>query len=317
MNEEELLAAIEEILALDVPAKTRQNLLNSFTGPLEKKNPELALRRLFGRLGGHQSLSAAWTNWLKEDVGAATAWFDEQIVAGKTEGKRLDGSDASRNPFEGELINMLFASDPAAAVKRLEALPAGLVEMVSRHFSIGQVDVSAQKTLADFFRRALPEKESKERLASGIRIWAEDDDFSSDAAYMERIAASPAEKSACVSFAIERWSHHASYRGNISIGRIEALRAWVDAQSPDLSGNLTGEVIGAMTQNNQQSKMSLEAVEEIVAHYQALEGGNEMLADALSRCVDGNHRTDYLAALVARLPDEQQRARILKKLENN
>jgi hypothetical protein len=188
--------------------------------------------------------------------------------------------------------------------------------MVCRHFSIGGVDLSAQKTLADYYRSRFGEKECGEKLADGMQGWMGNEDFSKDEAYMERIAANPAEKSACVNSAIERWSHNASFSGNVTVERIEKLRAWVDEQSPGSSKNLTGEVIAQMTRNNQQSSMSLEQVEEIVAHYQALEGGNEMLADTLLRSADGNCRKEYVAALVARLPDEQQRANILKKLED-
>ena len=91
----------------------------------------------------------------------------------------------------------------------------------------------------------------------------------------------------------------------------------MDGQSPGLTADLTQQVIGVLARNDPQSKMSLEQVEEIVAHYQALDGGNEMLADALSRCVGGKYRKEYVAALVARLPDERQRAELLEKLGNH
>jgi len=316
MNEEELLAAIEEILALDLPGETRQYLLWEFMNPLEEKNPELALRRLFGRLGDG-SFSNAWTEWLQKDLGAATAWFDEQIAAGKTEGKRLDGSDASRIQFEGQLIYQLFTSDPAAAMKRLEALPADLVEIVCRRFCIGGVNVSAQKTLADFYRSRFGEKECGEMVAGGMLKATDNDSFSSASAYLERIAASPAEKSASVSRVIERWSDEASFNGNVSVEKIEKLRKWVNEQSPDLSKNLIGEVITQMTRENGQSSMSLEQVLEIVSHYQAQEGGNEMLADTLEKGRLSNSRKSYLVALAGLLPDGEQRQNILKKLEDN
>ena len=316
MGNEELVTKIEEIMALDLEEKIRWNLINEFLRPLIDQDAELALRRLFGKLGkGDRSLSGAWMAWSTKDIRAATAWFDEQIAAGKVDPKRLDGSDGCRVYFEGQLVRLLLACDPAAATRRVENLHPDLRDNVIEQ-CVPKADAPTQKAWADLVRSQLPEKDSLETIASYVPPWVENGDFSKVMAYMEKIAATPLERSACVKHTIDNWTRQTSFTGEVTIEGIESLRTWADGQEPGLSKNLTRDAIGDMFGNNQQSAMTLESVESIVAHYQAMEGGDEVLAQALEHSMDGNHKKDYVSALAARLPDEERRAKILKKLEN-
>ena len=316
MGKEELIAKIEEILALDLEEGTRWHLIDEFLRPLFDQDPELALRRLFGKLGkGDRSLSGAWMDWSKKDIGAATAWFDEQIAAGTVDPKRLDGSDGCRAAFEGQLVRRLLACDPAAATRRVENLHPDLRDNVIEQ-CVPKADAPTQKAWADLVRSQLPEKDSLETIASYVPPWVENGDFSKVMAYMEKIAATPLERSACVKHTIDNWTRQTSFTGEVTIEGIESLRTWADGQEPGLSKNLTRDAIGDMLGNNQQSAMTLESVESIVAHYQAMEGGDEILAQALEHSMNGNYKKDYLSALAARIPDEERRAKILKKLEN-
>jgi hypothetical protein len=316
MGNEELVTKIEEILTLDLEEEARWNLINEFLRPLIDQDPELALRRLFGQLGTEdRALSSAWSGWSKKDVGAATAWFDEQIVAGKVNPKRLDGSDGCRVEFEGQLVKLLLTSDPAAAARRMADLPVEMRERVINHSHDSQADAPTQKAWADLVRSQLPAKDALERIGGLVPDYVENSDFSKVMNYMETIAATPAERSACVTHTINNWTRYTSVTGKVTVEGIEALRTWADAQEPELSKNLTRGAIEDMLKSNQQSAMTLEQVETIVAHYQGMEGGDEMLAQALER-TNLNHRREYVRALASRIPDEERRAKILKKLEN-
>ena len=316
MDAEELIANIEEIMNLDLTENQRYNLISEFIGPLIVQDPELALRRLFGRMGqADQALSEAWQKWSERDLGAATVWFDEQIAAGKVDPKRLDGSDGCRADFEGQLIKLLLASDPAAATRRMENLHPDLRDDIISQ-CVPKADDPTRKAWADLVRSQLPEKDGLEMIASYVPPWVQNGDFSKVMAYMDKIAATPAERSACVKHTIENWTRQTSFTNEVTVEGIESLRAWADGQEPGLSNNLSRDAIRDMLRKNHESETTLEMVESIVAHYQAMEGGDEVLAQALEHSMDGNHKKDYVSALAARLPDEERRAKILKKLEN-
>ena len=166
MDEDELTAASEEILGLNLPVIPRENLLEMFLSRLARQNSEQAIRRFFGRTRSDAVFLHAWETWLKKDAGAASAWFDEQIAAGKTEGKRLDGSDASRPSFERILISELIASDPAALVRRLQSLPREMLVRISGMFDLTDFDEAAQRVLSDVYQIPDGGNESQENPES-------------------------------------------------------------------------------------------------------------------------------------------------------
>lgn len=315
MNTEELLAAVEEILTLDLPRQTQRDLLSILMEQLVNADPELVLRNFFGRLGRFFEYSNAWGKWMGKDLDSAMAWFDEQIAAGIMEGKSLDGRESIRNEFETILIKQLFTTNPPGAVERMESLPRNHFVHITENFSLSGIEPENQKTFADLLRRHLSEKDSIERILSGLQRF--NDDFTRDEAFMERIGVTPAERSACLKKVMDNWCLDQAFVGTITIARIETLRTWMEAQSPGLAPDLPQEVIRYITRSNRQSKMSLEQVKEIAAHFQTLEGGNEILADALFRCANVNHRKNFVTALAEMLPDEQQRMKILIQLGND
>ncbi len=124
MSRDELAAALKEIGALDLPADARAMLEGALIGPLIQKDQEFALTTFADRLnddrgGMNWQLSSAMREWLKKDPGAASAWFDQQIAAGKFDSKSLDGKNRGRMQFEATLVSALISSDPAAAGARL------------------------------------------------------------------------------------------------------------------------------------------------------------------------------------------------------
>jgi len=317
MNTEELLAAVEEILTLDLPRQTQRDLLSILMEQLVNADPELALRNFFGRLGRFFEYSNAWRKWMEKDLDSAMAWFDEQIAAGIMEGKSLDGRESIRNEFETILIKRLFTTNPAAAVERMESLPRNLFVHITENFSLSGIEPENQKTFADLLRRHLSEKDSIQRIPSGLQYGADYDDFTRAEAFMERIGATPAERSACAKKVMVNWSSRLAFDGKLTIARIETLKIWMERQDPELVADIIREVISYSTASNSQSKMNFEQVKKIAAYFQTLEGGNEMLADALFECANGNYREKFITALAETLPDEQQRIKILKQLGND
>ena len=124
MTRDEILSALDEIAALDMPADSKDMLEQMLFGPLSQKDPEFALNRYLDRLGDENGgfswqLSNAMKEWAVKDSVAATAWFDQQIAARKFDSKSLDGKNRVRLQFEGNVIGALLTTDPSAAADRL------------------------------------------------------------------------------------------------------------------------------------------------------------------------------------------------------
>lgn len=82
MSKEELVAALDEIAALDLPKESRDALEEMLIGPLAQKDPELALTKFIDRIQEGRGmkgwqLANAMQEWAKKDPSSAIAWFDQ------------------------------------------------------------------------------------------------------------------------------------------------------------------------------------------------------------------------------------------------
>ena len=135
MTQGELVAALDEIFTLDLPADRRPMLEQLLLRPLIRKDPELALTRYVEHLAGPYGaldfpLSDALREWAKRDAGKATAWFDQQVVAGTFAGKGLNDTRLL-DRFQGGMIrrvtSMAMAFKPSCEppiLPKKERLPS-------------------------------------------------------------------------------------------------------------------------------------------------------------------------------------------------
>ena len=128
LSKEELISALDEIATVDMSGERREELQVMLLHSLCEKDPEYALKRYFGVMDDQNApvgwrLAQALASWAAKNPAAATAWFDQQIAAGKLDSKSLDGKNPARMRFEFALIVALNSTDPAAAVTRLKSLP--------------------------------------------------------------------------------------------------------------------------------------------------------------------------------------------------
>lgn len=128
MSTDEIIATLDEIAALDLPPKVRENLEWTLLDSMARRNPAAALGLLESR-GLMKSalyeylISGTLQAWAQKDTAAAADWFDEQIAAGTFDSKALDGVSSSRRNLETTFIRILLGSSPVAAAHRLAALP--------------------------------------------------------------------------------------------------------------------------------------------------------------------------------------------------
>lgn len=314
MDAKELAATGDAISTLNLPEKEKWVMASLVVDALFEKSPELTFRQFFGIYKYDQAFLGFWENWCGTDPVAATAWFDEQIEAGKFEPTRLDGSGGCRTIFEESLVKALLLSDPTAAVKRIEAVPKERWKTLLQSCSFPARNESGQKEWASLIRNHLSEVDSLNKIVEGTPLFVKSGYFPKVADFIDRIEATPEERSACVRKATGRWAFYTSINGSVTIEGIESLRAWADSQVPGISQDLTQQVVSSMLTPG-SSKMSLENIKMIAAHYQGLEGGDELIAKALDYCLGVAHNKEFVRSIAAVIKNGERRVQILRKLD--
>ena len=319
MTQQELIAALDEIATLNLPAESRAMLEQMLIGPLIQKDPELALTRFVDRLqDDHDSmgwqLSRALQEWAKKDVTKASAWFDQQIAAGKFDSKSLDGKNRSRMRFEGNLIGVLLSSDPAAAARRLGALPEDQRAEALRNNlgGWGQTTASAedQLAMAKLVRDQVPAKDQAQIFGQQASRLVAQGGYAKVTEYLDRIAATPAERGVCVEQAATNklWSN----KEKLASADLDAMRAWAATQAPDATDRVTGKVLASAMQGNH--KLDFSEAAGLAVQYGRTSGNDEVLGTFLESWPARNNK-EQARALAAQIGDEKRRAQILKNLQ--
>ena len=314
MNREEIVAALDDIAALDLSATSRAMLEEPLVAKLILKDPELALTRFVDHLQVKRDpigvdLVRAMNDWARKDPGKAATWFDQQIVAGKFDSKSLDGKSPARISLEGIMLESLLASDAAAAARRLAALPEEQRVEVMRNCRPKE---ECEAELARLVRDQLPVKDQAELLGQqAAALVTEELDYAKVTEYLDRIEATPAERTACV--------EHAALVSTFPFGgmdpfgeRLDAMRQWVGTQAPELLDRVTAIRLGEATQGSIHLDFA-EAAELAVQYSKA--GGNDELIATFLETGAGHANREQARALAEKISDEQRRAAILKDLE--
>lgn len=318
MTQEELVAALDEIAKLDLPAGSRQKLEQLLVGPLVEKDPELALNRSAARLNDQRDgmsgqLANALGKWAENDPGKAAAWFDEQIAAGKFDSKTLDGKNPVRILFEGEMIRILVGSDPDAADARLAKLPEDQWKAIFQGSSASKVKEQDQKAFTDMMRGRLSEQAKNSAIAM-IASNVTPQGYPEVSAYLDRIAATPQERATSANTAA--WTHMMQDANQRIITRedIDKMREWVTTQSPGIADATTGAVLaGAAGIRN--GKLSFADAAALALQYQASSGNDDVLGGFLNGLLTNGGTTSSHNAearvLVGKLSDPKRRDEIL------
>lgn len=318
MTKEEIIAALDEIAALDLPEQSRDMLEQMLIGPLAQKDPELVLGKFIDRLGdkdGSMSwmLSNALQEWAKKDPAKATAWFDQQIAAGKFDSKTLDGKSRSRLQFEGTMISVLLDTDPSGAASRLGAMPEDQREDALSNWSFQQLKEESQVAFAKLVRDQVPEKDQTSTLAQqASRMVGNDEGYSKVTEFMDRIAATPAERAACVEEAAESRIRSLSHSKKIAAEDLDAMRAWASTQSPDQVNTLTGKALANAGQGNGGTKF--EDAAALAVQYHEASGNDEVLSSFLDGWAARRNK-DQARILAEKISDPKRRGEILEKLK--
>jgi hypothetical protein len=315
-TKEQLVSALDEIAALDLSDADRDQLEQMLIRPLLEKDPEFTLNRFIDRVQGEHSsvgwqLSHGLQKWVEKDAGAAIAWFDAQIAAGKFDSKSLDGKSQSRIQFEGSVISSLLASDAPAAWDRLGALPEDQRAEALSRFQFTSVKEEDQLAFADLVRDKIPAHEQGSVLARQATQIAATADYDKVSDYFSRIKATPEERAACAEEAAEVKMRNYSQK-KPTREDFETMRAWLSSEAPEAKDRITGEILGNAMQGGK--KMEFSEASELAIHYHESSGNDEVLGAFLESWPARNHKTEA-RALAEKISDETLRKEILKRLE--
>lgn len=311
MSRDELVTALDEIAAATIP-KDHRKLLERFlcedlVGP--KGGPRLVLDHFTRRMSEGTwpwTLADYFKDWIDKDPDEAIAWLHQR--AGEM-----------GNP--DQLVSLSFyprlVSDPATASRILTALPESKRLEALRTLEAGSLaDPNRQVAWAGICRTDLPAKDRMKAIVWPARNWSDGDgsrmSMADVAAYMDRIQATPAEREACVLNAAAELAKHGTFDDNDSLApteKIEALRAWVGTQTPQLLDRATGNGLASLGRNG--GEFYAEAA-KLALSYHAASPHDELLIPLLDLDT-GDESSASARALAERLSDPALRRKYLEK----
>lgn len=308
MTAEELLAALREVEAMGLPKEIATELEEMISHPLTMRFPDYALAELTDRLKGSSEesismyLAFAFEEWLGKDQGAAAAWLNAQIAAGKFESRALDGGNWMRKAFEGMLISSLASTDPAAAGRRLETIP--FENRAGEYF--GMVKPEDQAAFADLVRTHLSREESLKAIES--QTYQFRDSYEPITTYLDNIHATPEEKARCVRTAAR--NHILNPILNLHPPDFPKMREWADSVIPGSADSVTAHVLG---DRGVLSRLGFPEASRLARQYAEAGGGDAILVPFLESEWVGAYKNSA-RTMAAGISDDEARERILKKL---
>jgi hypothetical protein len=321
MSKQELVAALDEIAALDFPTDTRDMLEYLILGPLVEKDPELALTGIIGRIQDdnislNSNLSSkifsTMRKWAEKDPAAASAWFDQQIAAGKFDSKALNGYSQSRVDFEGILIDTLLGTDPEAAGRRLAAMPEGGRDEVLAGISYQPLKDEEQLAFATLVREQVSKENQAWCLAEQASRLVGKKDYAKATEFLDRIQATPAERSASAEQAAESSIQTISHQSKITREDIDTLREWVTAQAPESTGRATGRALANSLRGSHKLEFS-EAAELAVQYHEASD--NDDVLSSFLAAGPARQNKEQARILAGKISDAKRREEILQNLQ--
>lgn len=316
MTQEQIIAALDEIATLTLPANARALLEQVLAGPLIQKNPELALTRFLDHLQDEHAplarqLTGAWRDWAQQDPDKAAAWLDRQLAAGKFESKALDGRNPFRMQFERTLVGALLGSAPAAAARRLALMPEDQRGDVIGNLAPSSLKPENLPAFARLVRKQVPANDQARTFALHTAQCVVQGGYPLVSDFLTRIKATPAELLACVEQAVA--STILPTDKKLTREDVDAMREWVNTQVPNLTDAITGKALCAAALMGDRKLTFAEAAELAVQYGQAAANDNVLLA--LMENWGARASKEQARSLADKIADESRRAAILKRLE--
>ena len=308
MSASELIDALDEIDRLELPKDIRDQLESMLAGQLARKDPQQALERFGDRIGTKQGgiawqLTEAIARWADDDPAAAGAWFDRRIKAGAFDTKSLSGHNRERTRFEAAIIGSLLGSDPAAAGKRLAAVPESQRAEILRQHWILKLQPSEHRAFAALTRQHAADGGAPAVFAhTASSIGRGSDGYQRVSDFIDRIDATPDELQAIVSQTAEDRLTVATRSGPIGRAAVDEMHTWLATESPAKADALTGHTLGTLI----DSTGNPETIVAIATDLHEETGSDDLLVSFLTNGKLQNH-PDLARPLIEKISDPVQR----------
>jgi hypothetical protein len=317
MGTAELLAALDEIRRLGLGAGELGRLESMLFDSLLEKDPAQALQQFDDRIGNDDDavgwqLSGAMAQWAKRDPVAAAAWFDQQIASGAFEAKSLDGRSQARLEFEGALAGELLANHADAAAARIAALPEDHRREALEQISFSELDPEGMASYVGLIRELVPQDERAGSFTHVISDLVLNSGFDQVDQFLDLVRASPEERAVSA-----REAANARF-GEIASGRpltrqdMDAMRDWIEKQSPGSGDRVTGEALGDAAQDD--GDFDFEAASGLALEYHRMSSNDELLVSFLESFAARSNAARAIH-LANQIRDEQRRQEILEDLK--
>lgn len=317
MTREEMIAALDEIEALDLSAEDRSLLLAKIIEAMATVDPEYALARYVDQIesdpdGVGWQLASAFGEWMNRNPSAARAWFDRQIADGKFESKTLDGRSEMRAQFESEVLETLLSSDLAAAGRRLMALPEDQRREVLEQLSFAELAAAGQQGYASLVRQLIPADERAGSFANVASQLASDGGYEKVSSFLDAVQASPEERAVSAKQAAMTQLEELGDEGEITRASVDTLRSWLDRQAPGQTDAITGKALAEAAQNG--GDFDCDAASQLVLQYQKSSGNDEVLI-AFLKGYSAHSNLEEARDLVEKVSDPKVRQELLDELK--
>jgi hypothetical protein len=322
MSAEELTAAFTDMADMSISTRVRNRVEWFMLRELEKKNPAYAFGQYIAKYQAEGEVLQGvgrFSDWIARDPAAATAWYDSQLTAG-TFDKSLDGKSPVLLPFEGALINSLLATAPASAEDRLNAVPPDQRgQMISQYFkSVAEKDHNA---FADMLRRTMPVEQYVGLIKSKVMPFNYLNDPAAIQKDLDRIAATPEERSALLATEAGIIMDLAAARPTDPTREtFDEFRIWSQAVDPASADLATGvgfaEYLERRSKENPNITEEQNFVERLAIEYHDSGAGDAILIPLIEGSGTGNisFPKDKARALATKISDPILREELLQKL---
>lgn len=322
MSAEELTAAFTDMADMSISTRVRNRVEWFMLRELEKKNPAFAFGQYIAKYQAEGELPQGigrFSEWIARDPAAATTWYDSQLTAG-TFDKSLDGKTPVLLPFEGALISSLLATDPASAEKRLIAVPPDQRgQMISQYFK--NVAEKDQIAFADMLRRTMPVDQYMGLIKSKVMPFKYLNDPAVIQKNLDRIAATPDERSALLATEAGIIMDLAAARPkDPTRDTFDEFRQWAQAVDPASADLATGagfaKYLERRSKENPNIAEEQNFIEKLAIDYHDSGAGDAILIPLIEGSGKGNisYPKDKARALANKISDPILREELLQKL---
>jgi hypothetical protein len=316
MTTPELLVALDGVSALSLDADAKALLEETLVEVLIQQDPAQAVVKFADRIqdvsdGVGFQLSGALGEWAKRDLAAATAWFDQEITAGRFESKSLDGQSEARLEFEAALMNRLLAAAPKAAAARLAALPEGQRRTALEQIDTTEMSLSGQQAYMELLRKLVPKDERGDALGHLISETIPDGDYPKITQFLNGIQATAEERTVATRTAVGNQLEEISSERAVTKGDVEIMQGWLKQQAPTAVDRMTGEALGQAIKDG--GDFSFTQAAALVSEYHQSSGNDDLITGFLTTAAaDGSN--EQAITLAGKIRDPKRREEALANL---